>query len=81
MSFKQAELWEAIQQPQAIRSETVPLMEEVAKRYPYFQLLHTLIAKAKHDRQTPDAYDALEHGDLRPQPPPASSGVLRSNSK
>ncbi|MGB3849595.1 MAG: hypothetical protein WA958_06470 [Tunicatimonas sp.] len=59
MSFKQAELWEAIQQPQAIRSETVPLMEEVAKRYPYFQLLHTLIAKAKHDRQTPDAYDAL----------------------
>lgn len=34
-------------------------MEEVLKRYPYFQMIHTLVAKAKHDQQTPDAYAAL----------------------
>ena len=34
-------------------------MEEVLNRYPYFQLVHTLIAKAKHDQQAPDAYAAL----------------------
>ncbi len=39
----------------------VAQMEEVAERYPYFQLLHTLIAKAKHDQQTADAYAALGH--------------------
>jgi hypothetical protein len=59
MSLKQAELSDAIQRPQAISSETVAHMAEVVERYPYFQLLHTLIAKAKHDQQTPDAYDAL----------------------
>jgi tetratricopeptide (TPR) repeat protein len=59
MSFKQAELWEAVQRPREISSETVEQMEEVVKRYPYFQLVHTLIAKAKHDQQTPDAYGAL----------------------
>lgn len=59
MSFKQAELWEAVQRPQEISSETVAQMEEVVERYPYFQLIHTLLAKAKHDQQTPDAYAAL----------------------
>ncbi len=59
MSFKQAEFWDAIQQPQAISAETVAQMEEAVARYPYFQLIHTLVAKAKHDQQTPDAYAAL----------------------
>ena len=59
MSFKQAELWEAVQRPHEISSEAVEQMEEVLNRYPYFQLVHTLIAKAKHDQQAPDAYAAL----------------------
>ena len=59
MSFKQAELWEAVQRPHEISSEAVEQMEAVVNRYPYFQLIHTLIAKAKHDQQTPDAYAAL----------------------
>ena len=59
MSFKQAELWEAVQRPREISSEAVEQMEEVVNRYPYFQLIHTLIAKAKHDQQAPDAYAAL----------------------
>ena len=59
MSFKQAELWEAVQRPHEISSEAVEQMEEVIDRYPYFQLIHTLIAKAKHDQQAPDAYAAL----------------------
>ncbi len=59
MSFKQAELWEAVQRPREISTDAVAQMEEVVQRYPYFQLIHTLVAKAKHDQQTPDAYAAL----------------------
>ncbi len=59
MSFKQAELWEAVQRPREISTDAVAQMEEVVHRYPYFQLIHTLIAKAKHDQQAPDAYAAL----------------------
>ena len=59
MSFKQAELWEAVQHPRTISTQTVESMEALLKQYPYFQVLHTLVAKAKHDQQSPDAYAAL----------------------
>lgn len=45
--------------PRDISSDTVAAMETIVNKYPYFQLLHTLIAKAKHDQQTTDAYTAL----------------------
>ena len=45
--------------PRDISSATVAEMEATVNKYPYFQLLHTLIAKAKHDQQTTDAYTAL----------------------
>ena len=48
-----------MQYPQDISSDTVAEMEATVDEYPYFQLLHTLIAKAKHDQQTPDAYASL----------------------
>lgn len=59
MSFKQPRLWDALQHPRDISSDTVTEMEATVEKYPYFQLLHTLIAKAKYDQQTPDAYAAL----------------------
>ena len=59
MSFKQPRLWDALQHPRDISSDTVAEMEATVEKYPYFQLLHTLIAKAKYDQQTPDAYAAL----------------------
>ena len=59
MSFKQPQLWDALQHPRDISSDTVAEMETLADKCPYFQLLYTLIAKAKHDQQTPDAYESL----------------------
>ena len=57
MSFSQRKLWEALRAPQSI--ESTDEMEAMVEKYPYFQLLRTLVAKAKHDRQSPDAYDWL----------------------
>ena len=57
--IKQPQLWDALQHPRDISSDTVAEMEATVVKYPYFQLLRTLIAKAKHDQQTPDAYAAL----------------------
>ena len=59
MSFNQHKLRDAIHHPRDISSDTVTDMESTVAKYPYFQLLHTLIAKAKHDQQTADAYQAL----------------------
>ena len=59
MSFKQPQLWDALQHPRDISSDTVAEMEATLDKYPYFQVLYTLIAKAKHDQQTPDAYESL----------------------
>ena len=57
--IKQPQLWDALQHPGEISSDTVAEMQATVRKYPYFQLWHTRIAKAKHDQQTPDAYDAL----------------------
>ena len=59
MSFKPPQFWDALQHPREVSSDAVAAMEVAVDRYPYFQLLRTLIAKAKHDQQTPDAYAAL----------------------
>jgi hypothetical protein len=45
--------------PQNITSEDQETLEKAVAEYPYFQLARTLIAKAKHDQQSPDAYDSL----------------------
>ena len=57
MSFSQRKLWEALQNPQSI--DATDEMEVMIEKYPYFQLLRTLVAKAKHDQRAPDAYDWL----------------------
>lgn len=54
MSFSQRQLWEVMQQPRTIASTDE--MEATLEKYPYFQVVHTLVAKAKHDQQAPDAY-------------------------
>ena len=59
MSFNQAKLWAAMQHPGSISADTVDRMKASAERYPYFQLLHTLIAKAEYDHQAPEAYALL----------------------
>jgi len=45
--------------PQNITSEDQETLEKAVADYPYFQLARTLVAKAKHDQQAPDAYDSL----------------------
>ncbi|MEO0333943.1 MAG: hypothetical protein AAF223_20095, partial [Bacteroidota bacterium] len=45
--------------PQSISSEDQEMLEKAITEYPYFQLAHTLVAKAKHDQQAPDAYESL----------------------
>ncbi len=57
MSFNLHRFWEVMQNPRAWQATDEA--EAVLEKYPYFQLLHTLVAKVKHDQQTPDAYEAL----------------------
>ena len=45
--------------PQSISSEDQEMLEKAITEYPYFQLARTLVAKAKHDQQAPDAYESL----------------------
>ena len=59
MEVLQQTLLSAMANPGAISSETLEALEKAAADYPYFQLAHTLVAKVKHDQQTPDAYDSL----------------------
>lgn len=45
--------------PSTISSEDQETLEKAIAEYPYFQLARTLMAKAKHDQQAPDAYESL----------------------
>ncbi|WKN43819.1 hypothetical protein [Tunicatimonas pelagia] len=45
--------------PKNISADDQEILEEAIAQYPYFQLARTLVAKAKHDQQTPDAYESL----------------------
>jgi tetratricopeptide (TPR) repeat protein len=47
--------------PNDISDKEVDALKETLHDYPYFQLGHSLLAKAKHDKQTPDAYEVLSH--------------------
>ena len=59
MQLTKSDLLPLLKQLEAIAAETLNDLEELARQYPYFQAVHTLIAKAKHDQQTPDAEAAL----------------------
>ena len=45
--------------PNEISDSELDKLNEVLEAHPYFQLGHSLVAKAKHDKQTHDAHDAL----------------------
>lgn len=47
--------------PNEISDKELEDLEAILQEYPYFQLGHSLVAKAKHDKQTYDAHDALTH--------------------
>ncbi|MEM6842166.1 MAG: hypothetical protein AAF632_08060 [Bacteroidota bacterium] len=47
--------------PRDISAEDQEILENAITKYPYFQLARTLVAKAKHDQQAPDAYKSLGH--------------------
>ena len=59
MQLTKSDLLSLLKQPEAIAAETLTDLEELARQYPYFQAVHTLIAKAKHDEQASDAEAAL----------------------
>ena len=59
MGFEQQKLISLMSSPGRISDEEIAMLEELLQKYPYFQLGHSLLAKAKHDRQSPDAYQAL----------------------
>ena len=59
MQLTKSDLLPLLKQPETITAETLSDLEELAWQHPYFQAVHTLIAKAKHDQQTPDAEAAL----------------------
>ena len=61
MQLTKSDLLPLLKQPEAIAAETLTDLEELARQYPYFQAVHTLIAKAKHDEQASDAEAALHH--------------------
>ncbi|MFP4088834.1 MAG: tetratricopeptide repeat protein [Cyclobacteriaceae bacterium] len=47
--------------PNEISDREVDELNNILSEYPYFQLGHALLAKARHDKQTPDAYASLSH--------------------
>lgn len=47
--------------PNEISDKELEELQAVLNEYPYFQLGYSLVAKAKHDKQTYDAHDALTH--------------------
>ena len=59
MELTKSDLLPLLKQPEAITAETLTDLEELAWQFPYFQAVHTLIAKAKHDQQAPDAEAVL----------------------
>lgn len=61
MSFNKQQLLHMMANPSSISEETLEELQDVVTEYPYFQLAHTFIAKAKHDAQAPDAITSLNH--------------------
>ncbi len=61
MEINQQTLLQYMADPASLSEEDMEALEGLVRAYPYFQLSHTLLAKAKHDRQTPDAYASLNH--------------------
>lgn len=59
--FDKQSLLNLMSYPNEISDREVEELNEILADYPYFQLGHSLIAKAKHDKQTPDAHQALTH--------------------
>jgi len=61
MSINRQKLLGILGSPNEISDKDLEELEEAVGQTPYFQLGHALIAKAKYDRQSPDAYDSLSH--------------------
>ncbi len=61
MSINRQKLLGILGSPNEISDKDLEELEEAVSQTPYFQLGHALIAKAKYDRQSPDAYDSLSH--------------------
>ena len=59
MSINKQKLLDILGSPKDISDKDLEELENVVQQYPYFQLGYSLIAKAKYDRQAPDAYDSL----------------------
>ncbi|MBC8111970.1 MAG: hypothetical protein H7Y04_12990, partial [Verrucomicrobia bacterium] len=49
------EFYQLVKQPEKIPVSLLPELEENAKKYPYTQLIHFLIAKVAHDHTLPPA--------------------------
>jgi len=59
--FDKQALLNLMSYPNDISDNELEELNEILATYPYFQLGHSLVAKAKHDKQTPDAHQALTH--------------------
>jgi tetratricopeptide (TPR) repeat protein len=59
--FDKHSLLHLMSYPSEISDKELDELNEITENYPYFQLGHALIAKAKHDKQTPGAHQALTH--------------------
>ncbi len=59
MNINSQQLLSLLSAPSSLSDETLEALQQAIRQFPYFQLGHALIAKAKHDRQAPDATEAL----------------------
>ncbi len=59
MDFNKQALLNLMSYPNEISEKEVTELTETLQNYPYFQLGYALLAKAKHDKQTPDTYATL----------------------
>lgn len=59
--FNKQALLNLMAYPNEISDHELETLNTVLQEYPYFQLGHSLVAKAKHDKQTYDSHDALTH--------------------
>ncbi len=64
MGITKQQLLEFLSQPEALTNSDTTGLESLVQKYPYFQLAYSLIAKSKHDRQTPNAYQALSKASI-----------------
>ena len=59
MSINKQKLLDILKSPKDMSDKDLEELEDMVIQYPYFQLGHSLVSKAKYDRQTPDAYASL----------------------